>query len=57
MLKTSGSIESKTRPGEDGVGVGGSKARREGIKLDGNELHGNEIDGIEVENDEVGEKV
>ena len=54
MLKTSGSIESKTRPGEGEVGVGGSKARRGGRKLDdGSEMDDVEVDGGEVE---VGKK-
>ena len=57
MLKTSGSTESKTRPGKGGVGVGGSRAEREGSKLDESELHGGKIDGGEVEDDEVGNKV
>ena len=56
MLKTSGSTESKTLPGEGGVGVGGKSAGCEGSKLDRSKLHGNEIDGGEVEDDEVGEK-
>ena len=38
MLKISRGTESKTRPGEGGVGVGGSRAGREGSKLDGSEL-------------------
>ena len=54
MLKTSRSIESKTRPGEGGVGVGGSKAGRGGSKLgDGSGMDDVEVDGGEVE---VGEK-
>ena len=54
MLKTSGSTESKTRPGEGGVGVGGSRARRGGSKLgDGSGMDDVEVDGGEVE---VGEK-
>ena len=62
MLKTSRSIESKTRPGEDGVGVSGSRAGHEGSKLDGSqldksELDGGEVDVDEVEVDEVGKKV
>ena len=57
MLKTSGSTESKTRPGEGGVGVGGSRAGRKGSKLDGSELHDDEVDDGEVEDDEVGKKV
>ena len=57
MLKTLGSTESKTRPGEGRVGVGGSRARHEGNKLDGSKLDGGEIDGGEVEDDKVREKV
>ena len=57
MLKTSGSTESKTQPGESGVEVGGSRTGRKGSKLDRNEFHSNEVDGGEVEDDEIGEKV
>ena len=57
ILKTSGSTESKTQPGEGGVGVGGSRAGRERSKLDGSKLHDDEVNGGEVEDDEVGEKV
>ena len=57
MLKASGGIESKTRPGESGVGVGGSRAGHERSKLDKNELSGNEIDGGEIEDDKVRKKV
>ena len=57
MLKTSGSTQSKTRPGEGGVGVGGSRAGRERSELDGSELQDDEVDGGGVEDDEVGEKV
>ena len=54
MLKTSGGTESKTRPGEGGVGVGGSRAGRGGSKLgDGSGMDDIEVDGGEVE---VGEK-
>ena len=61
-MKTSGSIESKTRPGEGGVGVNGSRAKREESKLDGNEFYGNEFNGVEfgggeVKDKEVGKKV
>ena len=50
MLKTSGGTESKTRPGEGGVGVSG----RGGSKLDdGSGMDNVEVDGGEVE---VGEK-
>ena len=67
MLKTSGSTEFKTRPGEGGVGIRGSRAGRGGSKLDGseldgnevdcNEVDGNEVDGNEVEGNKVGKKV
>ena len=57
MLKTLKSTESKKQPGEGRVGVGGSRAKREGNKLDRSELHGGEVDGGEVEDDEVGKKV
>ena len=58
MLKTSGSTEPSTRPGEGVVGVGGdSRARRDTSKLDGSKLDGDEVDGREVEVDEVGKKV
>ena len=57
ILKISGSTESKTRPGEGGVGVGSSRAGRKGSKLDGSELHDDEVDDGEVEDDEVGKKV
>ena len=53
MLKTSGSIESKTRLGEGGVGVGGSKAGREGSKLERSELHSSEFDSGEFDDSEV----
>ena len=55
MLKTS---ESKTRPGEGGVGVGDSRARRGGSKLDGGrKIDNNGVDDDEVGDDEVGTKV
>ena len=58
MLKTSGSTEPSTRPGEGVVGVGGdSRARRDVIKLDRSEFDSGEVDGGEVEVDEVGKKV
>ena len=56
MLKISESTESKTQPGEGGVGVGGSRTEREGNKLDRSELHSGEIDGSGVGNDEVVKK-
>ena len=52
MLKTSGGTESKTRPGEGGVGVGGSRAGRGGSKLDGGrKIDDNGVDGDEVDDD------
>ena len=57
MLKTSGSTEFKTQPGEGGIGIGGSRAGRGGSKLDRSELYGGEVDGGEVEGNEVGKKV
>ena len=56
MLKTSGGTESKTRPGEGGVGVGGSRAGRGQSEVDGSEMNDVEVDGGEVEVDEVGKK-
>ena len=53
MLKTSGSTESKIRPGEGRVGVGGSKAGCKKSKLNGSELHAGEVDGSGVRDDEV----
>ena len=55
-LKTSENTESKTRPGEGGVGVGSNRAGYGGSKLDRSELHSGEVDGGEVGDDEVGEK-
>ena len=58
MLKTSGGTESKTRPGEGGVGVGDSKAGRGGSKLDGGrKIDDDEVDDDEVEDNEIGTKV
>ena len=57
MLKILGSTESKIRPGEGEVGVGSSRAGREGNKLDRSELHSIKIDGGEVKDGEVGKKV
>ena len=57
MLKTLEGTESKIRPGEGEVGVGGSRAGRSGSKLDdGRKINDNEIDGDEVGNDEIGIK-
>ena len=53
MLKTSKSTKSKTRPGEGGVGVGGSRAGCVGSKLDRSKNDDNEVDGNEVEDDKV----
>ena len=58
MLKTSGGTESKTRPGEGGVGIGGSRAGQGGSKLDnGRRVDSDEIGDEEVRDDEVGTKV
>ena len=57
ILKTLGSTESKIRPSEGGVGVGGSRAGRGGSKLDRSKLCDNEVDGGEIEDNKVGEKV
>ena len=55
MLKTSGSTEPLTRPGEGAVEVvGDSRAGRDGI--DGSGMGDVEVDGGEVEVDEVGKK-
>ena len=57
-MKTSKGTKSKIRPGEGGVGVGGSRARRGGSKLeDGRRIDGDEVDGNKVGDDEVGTKV
>ena len=54
MLKTLRGTESKIRPGEGGVGVGGSRVGRGRSKLDdGSGINDVEVDGSEVE---VGEK-
>ena len=53
MLKTSGGTESKTRPGEGEVRVGGSKTECGKSKLDDERR----IDDNEVGDDEVGTKV
>ena len=58
MLMTSGSTESRTQPGEGGVGVGNSKVGHGGSKLgNGRRIDGDEFDGNEVGDDEVGTKV
>ena len=61
ILKTSGGTESKTQPGEGGVGVDDIRTGYEGSKLDGSKLCGGEVDGVEVDggkvkDDEVGKK-
>ena len=56
ILKTSGGIESKIRPGEGGVGVvGSSRARRGRSEIGG--INDVEVDGSKVEVDELGKKV
>ena len=58
MLKTSRGTESKTLPGEVGVGVSGdSRARHDRNEIGESELDDIEVDGGEVEVDEVGKKV
>ena len=57
MLKTSKSIESKIQLGEGGVGVGGSRGRHGGSKLDESRIDDDEVDGNEVGDDEVETKV
>ena len=58
MLKNSGGNESKTWPGEREVGVGVSKAGRDGSKLDdGRRIDDDEVDGDKFRDDEVGTKV
>ena len=57
MLKTSESTQSKTRPSESGVGVGGnSRARHAKSEIDRSGMDDVEVDGSEVEVDEVGKK-
>ena len=57
-MKTSRNTDSKTRPGEGGVGVGvDSRARRGESEIDGIEKDNVEVDSAEVEVDEVGKKV
>ena len=58
MLKTLESTESKTQPGEGGVGVDGdSKARHGKNKIDRSGKDNVEVDGDKVEVDEVEKKV
>ena len=58
MVKTSGDTECKTRPGEGGVGVGGSRAGHGRNKLDdGRKVDGNKVGDEEVGDDEVETKV
>ena len=58
LLKTSKSTESITRPGEDKVGVGGSRrAEYNGSELDGNRIDGNKVDGGKVRDNEIEKKV
>ena len=60
MLKTSGSTESKTRPGEGKVKVGGSRTGRGDSRAERGRRElddGRRIDGDEVDGDEVGTKV
>ena len=57
ILKTSGSTEFKTQPGEGKVGVDGSKARWEGSGFDGSRIDDIEVDAGENGDDEVEKKV
>ena len=57
MLKTLGSTKFKTRPGESGVGVGGSRAEQEESEFNGSRIDDSEVDGGEVGDNEVGKKV
>ena len=52
MLKTLGSTESKIRSGEDGVGVGDSRAGYDGSRLDRNRIDNGEVDGGKVRDDD-----
>ena len=52
MLKTLGSTEFKTQPGEGGVEFGGSSR----VRHDENELDGSRIDGGEIGDNKVGKK-
>ena len=56
MLKTSGGTESKTRPGEGRVRIGGSSRAGRGRSEIG-EMDDIEVDGGEVKVDEIGKKV
>ena len=58
MLKTLGGTESKTRPNEGGVRVGGnSRVERGRSEIGESWIDDIEVDGGEVEVDEVGKKV
>ena len=58
MLKISGSTESKTRPDEGEVMVGGNnRARRDKSELDKSRIDENKIDGSDFRDDEVEKKV
>ena len=56
MLKTSGSTESKTELGENGVGVAGSRAGHEESKLDRSKLYVGEVNGDKVRDNEIVKK-
>ena len=57
MLKTSGSIKSKTQPDKSGVEVSGNRVGRDGSKPDRNRIDDDEVDSDEVRDDEIGTKV
>ena len=57
MLKTSGSAEFKTQPGEGKVEVSSSRSGRSRSKLDGDELDGGEVNGSEIKGNKVEKKV
>ena len=57
MLKISESTESKRRPVENKLGVGGdSRAGRGKRRFDGSRIDDGEVDGGEIRHDEVGKK-
>ena len=58
MLKTARSIESKTWPGEGGVGVGvSSKTGCDGSKFDGSRINAVRVDSGKIKDNEVGKNV
>ena len=57
MLKTSESTESKTQPGEGGVGIDASRAKCDGSRLDRNRIDDGEVNDNEVRDNKVRKKV